>query len=294
MPAPTVAPVTIRNILFATDFSPCSQKALEYAVAEARRHGATLHLLHVLPHEPRLALPMDVVPGVYDEDRREAEFLLCRLENSGAFEGVAHEVLLPTGELWPMLQEALKKHGIDMLVVGTHGRGGVSKLLLGSTAEEIFRLVACPVLTVGPNANINPGTTCRTVVYATDLSHEQEPALAYAIAMTRQPDSRLALVHACAEHSASGSAPSSVLEAAKEKLRSRLPADHRAACEPAVAAAFGPAADVILAVADELKADVIVMEVRRKGTLRESPHLPWSTAHKVVCHAHCPVLTVRS
>lgn len=56
---------------------------------------------------------------------------------------------------------------------------------------------------------------------------------------------------------------------------------------------FGPPADLILKVADQRKADLIIMGVHAKGALRESPHLPWSTAHKVICHAHCPVLTVR-
>ncbi len=69
---------------------------------------------------------------------------------SGKLRGVPHEVLMEEGNVWPTLDKMIIEHEIDLVVVGTHGRGKVQKILIGSVAEEIFRQAKSAVLTVGP------------------------------------------------------------------------------------------------------------------------------------------------
>ncbi len=293
MPAPVSAPAAISRILFATDFSSHSESAMPHAVAEARRYGAKLFVTHVLPHEPRLAVPFDVLPGVYDEARHAAEVAFRRLENSGVLEGIPHECLMPTGELWPTLCQTAGKHKIDLIVLGTRGRGGVAKLLMGSVAEDVCRKAACAVLTIGPRAD-PPAACVRVVVFPTDLARDSEQALSHAQARVCRGDSRLVLVHALHPEMIAPDTPRELLiRKATERLMALSPQGAEWPPETEIVVDFGPAADLILKVADQRKADLIIMGVHAKGALRESPHLPWSTAHRVICHAHCPVLTVR-
>ncbi len=293
MPASVSAPAGISRILFATDFSPHSENAMQHAVAEARRHRAKLFVAHVLAHEPRLAVPFDVLPGVYDEQRQVAEVSFRRLENSGLLDAVDHQCLMPRGELWPTLCQAAGKHKIDLMVLGTRGREGVAKLLLGSAAEEVCRNASVPVLTIGPQAG-PPAECVHTVVYAADFSHDSEQALRHAHRRTCQCGARLVLVHAVHPEMIAADTPREVLvKKATERLRALLPENSEWQPEIETVVDFGPAAELILKTADERKAELIIMGVHAMGALRESPRLPWSTAHKVICHAHCPVLTVR-
>ncbi len=293
MPVHVTTPASISRILFATDLSAHSECARLHAVAEARRHRAKLFVAHVLPREPRLSVSFDVAPGVYDEDRHEAEVMFRRMENARDLDDVDHEYLLPTGELWPALAETIRKRGIQMVVLGTRGRGGVTKLVLGSAAEDVFRKAACPVMTVGPHAD-PPRPCARCIVCPTDFSSDSESALAHAVARACAPDGRLIMVHALhAEMISSDTPRETLLQRATERLRAWLPQDTGLA-EPETVVDFGAAADLVLKTAAQRKAELIIMGVHPPGRLRESPRLPWSTAHKVVCHAHCPVLTVRA
>src|SRR4051812_33575131 len=146
----TAAPAAIRNILFTTDFSPCSQAALPIAVTLAKNLGAAIFVAHILPGEPRLEVPLDS-PRELDPVKRKAEQQFEALLRSGVFDNVVQEPILRNGALWENLEEIIGSRGIDMIVCGTHGRQGLRKLLFGSTAEVIFRRAQCPVLTIGPH-----------------------------------------------------------------------------------------------------------------------------------------------
>jgi len=145
------SPIEIRNILLATDFDPITESALHYSLAIARRYNAKIFLVHV------------VRPDMFGDKRaslddawREAQRHMTDLLIAGHLQGVAHQVMVEQGDVWPVLAEKIPTLKIDLLVVGTHGRSRIGKLLLGSVAEEIFRQATCPVLMVGPNA---PGPT---------------------------------------------------------------------------------------------------------------------------------------
>ena len=148
---PTVtAPTRIKlqNILFATDFSPSAQAVLSHAVDLARHYGAVLYTVHVLPHTPFV----EAAQPDPEEIRLSANQQLPALMRSASLMDVEHKELIEQGEVPEVLSKLVREHGIDLIVIGTGGRKGLGKLLLGSVAEEVFRNAECPVLTMGPHA----------------------------------------------------------------------------------------------------------------------------------------------
>jgi nucleotide-binding universal stress UspA family protein len=280
--------VSIKQILFATDFSHSSARALPYALAIAEKYGAKLYAAHITP-EP-IGLPAAVREGLqglgvkHQRDDREG---LARLE--AQLQRVRHEVLSREGDVWTELSEITRAEGIDLIVVGTHGRTGASKLLMGSVAETIFRHAPCPVLTVGPEASGEPDSIVdlHEILFPTDFSEESLAALPYAISLAQQDDARLYLLYVAGKSQRG----ETLLES---QLRNLVPPDAKLFCEPKVFVETGPPAERILELAEELGTDLIVLGVKSTPLVFEaSAHLPQATAYKVVSHATCPVLTVR-
>jgi nucleotide-binding universal stress UspA family protein len=288
-------PVEISNILLATDFSPSSAGALQYACTMAENYGAKLFVLHVLAPEPRIPVPMDMPPEL-DTTRTTAEESLTRMLNSETLQQVVCEPLVERGEIADVIPTTIKEHDIDLVVLGTHGRRGMRKLLLGSVAEQIFRMATCPVLTVGPEV-----TATRLeygefphIVFATDFSPASLHALPYALSLAKKTQARLTLMHAIHEISECAMEYlDEVTSACRQRLTELLPPGAGAWCHPEFVVEFGPAADMILKVAEEEQADLIIMGAKRKLHMPAATHLPWPTAYLVAAQAVCPVLTVR-
>ena len=142
--------ITIQNILVPSDFSECSDRAVRYGLELARKFDSTLHLLHVVqdPMTQPWAAEGFAVPllEVVEQWQKQAADRLAgtvppadraRVRIASTVASPYAEILLYAGE-----------HDIDLIVMGTHGRGGVSHLLLGSIAEKVVRRSPCPVLTV--------------------------------------------------------------------------------------------------------------------------------------------------
>jgi universal stress protein A len=144
--------IEIRSILAPTDFSAHSEKAVRYACGLAERVGAELHLLHILseilPAGPDPLLMPVMPPEYYQENEQRASETLDRLLNPawGSPRSVVRAVR------WGSPVEAIVAYAedqkIDLIVIATHGRTGLSHVLLGSVAERIVREAPCPVLTI--------------------------------------------------------------------------------------------------------------------------------------------------
>lgn len=292
MSATVIAPVVVKTVLFATDFSPASQTALPYASALAQRYGARVVLLHVLPDRLREPIPMDSGGVQIDFDRHDAERKLLRLEHRPELEGVAREVVLRRGELWPACADVINTYLVDLVVVGTRGRGGLMKLLLGSGAEEILRHSRVPVLCVGPDVPQREPGPPRNLVYATNYSGASEAALRFALSLANDRRCRLTLLHVIEEIEGvlRLPEPERLLRAEEQRLQSLPPADFPAQVNAITR--FGLAAEIILETAHEERADMIVMGAHKTAAVAAATHLPWSVAHTVVAHAPCPVLMV--
>ena len=285
--------ISLKNILLATDFSEYSQTALAVAANFARRRGARLWLTHVVPGQPRLAIPIEAMPACFDAEWAAAERDMASLGQGPLLEGISHELLLARGELWPALSDVVAKHEIDLIVVGTHGRGGVSKLLMGSVAEEIVRLAPCPVLTVGPNsfARVIPHDTLGPILYATDFKPGSLAALDYALLLAQENHAQLALLHVSEVRD--DALNHTLREKTIRQLMDLIPPNAQLDRIPEFLVECGAAADVILLVASEKKADLIVMGARPSRHPFALSHLAWAMTHRVLARAKCPVLTVR-
>lgn len=286
----------LKNILFATDFSTCSEAAVPTARSLAVRFGATMHVLHVLPPEPRTEVPMDATPVAADRQWHEVEQQMAQFLIRNPLKGVTHEVIMERGPLWHVLEAVMREKEIDLIIVGTHGRRGLKKLVLGSAAEEIFRRARCPVLTVGPHMakdGLEEGRI-KSIVYATDFSGGSMQALPYALGLARENQARLTLVHALPTLQEMPPVElDQIAEGCRERLLQLVPPVAQAACSAEATVRFGSAAEAILHEATDRHAELIVMGARRAAIGVASAHLPWATAHRVVCEAPCPVLTVR-
>ena len=301
LPSATIAPVAIRNILFATDFSATSDAALPFALTLAKHFGASLFVTHILPPEPRYELPLEPQPDVTNARKQEAQAQFDALLASGRLSEVVHEPILRGGEFWPTLQDVIASRAIDLIVTGTRGRQGVRKLLLGSVAEKIFRQAPCPVLTVGPQARLSV-PPMKSVLFATDFSPASLAALPYAYSLAAREGAQLTMVHVvepvppAVDVVVVPMVECDVAEDARKRMAEILLAYPALPLDPEVVTMTGAVAEAIIYVASQRKygaaaAGVIVMGVRAKGAA--AAHFPWSIADAVVCRALCPVLTVR-
>ena len=142
----------IDRIMVATDFSECSSQAVDYACGLASGLGSKLVLIHAI--EPVYFAgafygPDASVPMLTEEQRRAAQEAMANLEEELKKRGVAVEdVVIASGPPHQMIIEEAADRKVDLIVVGTHGRGGVAHLLLGSVAERVVRTAECPVLTI--------------------------------------------------------------------------------------------------------------------------------------------------
>jgi universal stress protein A len=144
--------MTLTRILVATDFSDASEDALAYARMLADAFGASLHVLHVLEDLAAHAWTTEVyvaaLPGVHEEMERQAHDRLQQLLTDEERARYRAELVLRFGSPFVEVVRYAAEHAIDLIVLGTHGRGALAHMLLGSVAERVVRKAPCPVLTV--------------------------------------------------------------------------------------------------------------------------------------------------
>jgi nucleotide-binding universal stress UspA family protein len=291
----TKARISLRNIIFATDFSPAAEAALPYAIGLAQRYGGKVHGLHVRFPATYPVVGPEAMPQVMQAAEEQAKIESQQLHQMLA--GVPHEVSVGEGEVWPMLSEIAREKKADLIVMGTHGRTGVTRVLLGSVAEEIFRKASCPVLTVGPHVSKDTERRLemKEILYATDFSPESLGALPFAISLAQEHQARLTLLHVVSPPKVGELVHAEqYAESTLRRLRTLVPAEAEAWCQPNFKLEHGPEADKILEVAGALGADLIVLGIKgTDGGVGAMTHLLQSIAHRVVTQARCPVLTVR-
>jgi nucleotide-binding universal stress UspA family protein len=287
--------VRFDNILFATDFSAAAAHAIPYVKRIAKHYEAKLVVLNVRPPAVNPMTP----PASWAVDL-EAEKALNeqhREELQRVFAGIPTHVVIEEGGIHSRLQAAMERYHTDLVVIGTRGRTGVWKLFLGSVAEEIFRTLSCPVLTVGPQADppIERDGQVREILYATDFSPESKAGAAYAIALAQEFQARLVLLHVIPDlRPGDLVSVSDLTESSRALLHNFVSAEAQAWCKPEYVVEQGNPAEKILDFARVRESDLIVLGVRREtGVAGAATHLPFATTHRVVSLAKCPVLTVR-
>ena len=270
--------IELKTILIPTDRSDMAADALVMGEALAKRHGATLHEFHVeiVPPSGRFERATDLVAETLGEKRVE------RTRQSPA---PAAAIVAYAAEI-----------SADVIVMGTHGRGGWDRAILGSTTDYVLRRAPCPVLTIGPRAEpFAQGPVLAAVSFGEDAANVIEAAAGFAHAA----GARLVVLHVVepvvlpAPYSMEF-APMSMdtlvidaREALSERLRERVSLP--VASEAIVRA--GAAEPEVLALAEEIGAGLIVQGSHGRGSIGRA--LLGSVADGVVRRAPCPVLTIR-
>jgi nucleotide-binding universal stress UspA family protein len=286
--------VSLTKILVTTDFSEASDRALDYAIALARRYDARIYLAHVITPDPFQFAEPQLAQATYEKVRQAAEEGVTDILISGKLRGVPHEVLMEEGNVWQALEKMIVEHEIDLVVAGTHGRGKVQKILIGSVAEQIFRQANTAVLTVGPAVKgiAQKETELSHILFATDFGPGAERAGAHAFSLAQEHNARLTLLHVI--ESAAAYTEESVARQREiniARMKQLMPEGSENWCHPEFRVTFGAAVEEILIAARESKADLIVMGAKARKSL--AGHAPLTIAYNVVTKATCPVLTVR-
>jgi nucleotide-binding universal stress UspA family protein len=298
-PQIVATPTRIKSILFPTDFSEVSARALPHALALGCQHQAVVHVAHVITPTTRYV----DLSGELTEDKPEIDIREEAWNSLRTFlppeltKDVDCDTTIREGPLWDCVSRLIEEHNIDLVIVGTKATGGVTKMVLGSGAEEIFRESRCPVLTIGPHVSPNAKGRFEKILFALDFTDQCMRAYPYALEFTTESHGSLTVLHVVL--------PAPVvfgscgmdeytdmmrLLAIKEVRKATDYARHPV--RPSVKVVCGDPAKVIVEQARLLPADLIVMGVLHRG--RFARHFPWTTTHEVVRHAPCPVLTVRS
>lgn len=279
--------LALKNILFATDFSPVSEAALPYAVALAHRFDSTIEAMHVLSPAELAPLP-DGAPILMDSALPRAQAEMGRLLRSDAFQGVPHDGRVRSGlEVWAEIESVIESQKIDLVVLGTHGREGLKQVILGSVAETIFRAAPCPVLVVGPKVMKKAASPVyRHLLFATDLSPVSLRSLPFVQAFAEENEAELVVLHVTQEKVESEKEQATTAESLGKWMRELIPPKPYLEYE----ILFGAPAENILKLAAERQCDLILLGAHHASSF--ATHLPGAVAHRIVCEAPCPVLTV--
>jgi nucleotide-binding universal stress UspA family protein len=192
------------------------------------------------------------------------------------------------------VERLIKERGIDLVVSGTHGRGDLKKVVIGSVAEEVFRQAGCAVLTVGPQVRKQAPheVELNNILFATDFGLGAARAAKYAFSLAQEYGARLTVLRVVEELRAhSREEEERVRKVNVQHMMEFMPAGSEDWCKVDFRVAFGAPVEEILDEARETGADLIIMGAK---TSRAFPgHAPLTIAYNVVAKAKCPVLTVR-
>lgn len=274
-----------KKVLFATDFSDAAARAIPYIREIAKHYDADVLTLHV---RPPWSHSTDTADAQSEDEQRRQEIL-------AAFPGIRTKVLIEEGSIDDHLASALYANLVDLVVLGTTGQTRNGKNRLGSVAEDIFKTVTCPVLTVGPHSRSDSSRVqFRKILCATDQACGD--AVAHAVSLSHEFQSHLILLNVITEQEAGYHVPSSDAIASSEHfLHDLLPSGPEYVCKPEYITSYGDVPEKILEIERKTNPDLIVLGARpERGIHGTAANLPIAVARRVVSCATCPVLTVRS
>lgn len=293
----------ITRVLCAIDFSDCSRRALDHAIAIGRWFGADIDVLHVTP-EPLVSGRAEMqmrLQALRTEAHAEAIQQTKRFIESARASDLNVHVSVERGDPAAVIVAAAPSAEAGLVVMGTHGRSGFERLLLGSVTERVLRRVRCPLLTVPPHVAEAPAQAMFTrVLCPVDFSETSALALEYASSLVERTGGSLIVLHAIEEFADEPreyrrlSDPEyrrQLEEEARSLLRTALTSTVRRTRPPEELVVAGRAHSEILRVAAERGADAIVIGIRGRHVVDRL--LLGSTTDRVVRAASCPVLTIR-
>lgn len=285
-----VSALSLKNILLATDFSSGSETAVKYAQALARRHGSRVYAIHVNSPDSYNLLDPDAFGITFNGPQANSKNIPDVLH--GLLTGLPSQTPMRQGQVWEVISDVVKRNEIDLLVLASHGRHGIPRLVLGSVAEDVFRNVSCPVLTVGPD--VKPCNSLemkiKKVLLATQFEAGSTAPL-HAALLCNEFGAELTILHVADENKAASNGKTS--KGLAQQLMSVVRPEACLWQKPECILKYGLPSVNILEVAQQMHADLIVLGARHPEPAKINSHLPWATAARVIAEAKCPVLTVR-
>ena len=290
--------IRIAHVLCPVDFSAISCRALNHATALAQWYDATLTVLNVFPVMP----VMDVPPLVLDDKLRNELTCALRQFTESVPPGVRIELRVEQADSIPeAIREHAATHRVDLLVMGSHGRSGFKRLLLGSVTERVIRHAPCPTMIVPAQAHdiVPEGPVrYRTILCPVDFSEHSIRAVEYAVNLAEESDAELRLLHVLTlsteliELESSFEEVRQMIETDRvRRLGALIPADAATYCTVHTALRQGAVHREILAAATEHPADLIVMGAQGRGAVDAA--IFGSNTARVARAACCPVLVVQ-
>ena len=293
--------IRITHVLCPIDFSEISRHALDHAAAIARWYEAKLTMVYVFASRPSMDLP----PLMLQDADRES-LLTDMRQLASSLSAVTPDVrVVEAPYVHAEILAQIEALHADLLVVGTHGRGGFERLFLGSVTEKVIRTAPCPTLVVPPRApDVAVGSPIqfRRILCPVDFSESSLDALAYAFDIAEEADARLTLLHVIEGPPMLGTDPAfpeldyvriraEAESRARQRLLALVPEQVRTYCTVETTVVEGSARKEILAQAAERFSDLIVIGVHGRGAIDLAVF--GSTTQHVIRGATCPVLVVR-
>jgi nucleotide-binding universal stress UspA family protein len=283
----TVNSISFKNILFLTDFSEASDTALAYAMGFARHFGAQVYPAHAC--DP-IILTETAAPDILDEVEENSRQRLLALARKN---GITSTPLFARGPVEAAVPGWINEHGIDLIVMGTHGRRGLQHFLMGSVAEAIFRAATCPVLTVGPHVMVRPYKEFKAekILFPTDLGAHAEFATQYALSVAQESRAQVTFMHVVSLEEAFQRDRAKLVNAAFKNLEKLVPAEAKEWCEPELVVEVGDPGKELLGYAETERPDLIVLGL--PAGKKFNSHFRTGVTYNIISSAPCPVLTVR-
>lgn len=284
--------LNLNSIVYATDFSLCSQNAGLYASRLARYFSVRLLVAHAFTlTQPAMEIEID--SAIISQQRKDLQFMLSRKAFTLASQPADAVPMLLEGNPKKVLPELASEHAPSLIVLGTHGGGWVERGILGSVAEEILRSTEWPCLTVGPQV---PSISSADhlfdrILYATDFSHAAAHAAAFALSFAEAFRSRLHVLNVIPEGDVRHPDRFSDLQTRYYAALDRvMPDQAREFCDPRTFVAVGRAHDQILRHIEDHSIDLLVLGIRKTSHLHMEMRM--SGVFPLILDAMCPVLTI--
>jgi len=276
----------IRNVLVPVDFSPASRLAAAFAVQFARNFRARLTFLHVVESTGGLLHSLSIRN---DTGRtHDAGSIINGLSEIRPADGdLDVQNRIRTGIIEEEILAAIDDEIASLVVVGTHHRGMIRKLLVGSIIETILRKTPVPLLTVTSDASPK---SLKRILFATDLTESSLEGFRFALKLARTLGATLIVHHSVERISLSFGGSALAVEHARRKLSELEMEGGRQQVVVISEVTEGAASEQILATAEQSGAELIVLTIRHKGLLEHA--LLGSTAERIVRESRVPVLSL--
>lgn len=295
-----MAPIKLERILCPMDFSEFSLVAFGHASSLAHQFGAKLYVQHVVEmwRHPSgyYAVSTDLYAQFSQALLAKGEEQLRKFVKDHPQDGIHQEGRVHLGLAAESILELADKESADVIVMGTHGRQGLDRFLLGSVTEKVLRKARCPVLAVRepprhlvPSASGRDHIGLRHMLLCIDFSENSNRALEYALALTAEYNCGITLVHVL-EDVLTPAGRKKAAAKAKDALEDLIPSEAKKCCRIATIVRSGKAYKEILRLAREKDADLVVLAVRGRNSLDLAVF--GSTTYRVIQLGTSPVLAV--